>query len=47
VVFNDDFELAVADLRRIIAAARDSGAQGAGLGHDRPELAPLVAGLLG
>jgi guanylate kinase len=47
VVVNDDFDLAVADLRRIVAAARDSGAESAGLGHDRPELAPLVAGLLG
>ena len=46
VVVNDDFELAVADLRRIIAAARDSGAEAAGLGPDRPDLAPLVAGLL-
>jgi guanylate kinase len=47
VVVNDDFEHAVGDLRRIIAAARDSGAGAAGLGPDRPDLAPLVAGLLG
>jgi guanylate kinase len=46
VVVNDDFELAVGDLRGILAAARDSGAEGAGLGPDRPDLAPLVAGLL-
>ena len=47
VVVNDEFELAVADLRRIIAAARDCGAESAGLGPDRPDLASLVAGLLG
>jgi guanylate kinase len=47
VVVNDDFELAVGDLRRIIAAARDSGAEAAGLGPERPDLQPLVAGLLG
>jgi hypothetical protein len=47
VVVNDDFELAVGDLRRILAAARDSDAEAAGLGPDRADLAPLVAGLLG
>jgi guanylate kinase len=47
VVVNDDFETAVEDLRRILAAARDSGAQAAGLGPDRPALRPLVTELLG
>jgi len=47
VVVNDDFATAVADLRRIIAAARDAGPQAAGLGPDRASLEPLVPELLG
>jgi len=47
VVVNDDFETAVEDLRRILAAARDSDASAAGLGPARADLGPLVAGLLG
>jgi guanylate kinase len=40
VVVNDDFEQAVADLKRIIEG------QGADLKSDRPELKPLLAELL-
>ena len=47
VVVNDDFETAVADLRRIIAAARDSGVAAAGLDPERASLRPLVGELLG
>ena len=41
VIVNDDFDRAVADLRRIV------GRQGEDLRSDRPELAPLLAELLG
>jgi guanylate kinase len=47
VVVNDDFETAVGDLRRIVAAAREGGPQNAGLGSDRAALRPLLADLLG
>ena len=40
VVVNDDFERAVADLRRIVAGSADD------LARDRPQLAPLLADLL-
>jgi guanylate kinase len=40
VVVNDDFETAVADLRRVIAGGGDD------LRADRPGLTPLLAGLL-
>lgn len=40
VVVNDDFQQALADLRRILAG------DGAALRADRPELAPLLANLL-
>jgi guanylate kinase len=41
VIVNDDFDRAVADLRRIVER------QGEDLRSDRPELAPLLAELLG
>lgn len=41
VVVNDDFEQALADLQAIVAG------RGQALGADRPELAPLIARLLG
>ncbi len=47
VVVNDDFDKAVEDLRRILAAARSGQTAAAGLGPDRAALGPLVAGLLG
>ena len=46
VVVNDDFEAAVADLQRVVAAARDSALAGAALGPERPALRPLVDELL-
>lgn len=47
VVVNDDFETAVGDLRRIVAAARDGGPETAGLSSGRVALRPLLADLLG
>jgi guanylate kinase len=41
VIVNDDFDRAVADLRRIVSG------QGADLARDRPTLAPLLQDLLG
>ena len=46
VVVNDDFETAVGDLRRILAAAREGEPEKAGLGPRRPALRPLLDDLL-
>ena len=48
VVVNDDFDAAVRDLQRIVAAARGpAGVAAADLGPDRAALRPLVSRLLG